>query len=110
MTCQIDGTNVTIRNSLIISSSDTDEIQSCANATIEASALEMAVAGNTDLPAMDPTWFVDFNFGDLHLSGTQPIEISTAAVWLLGDPSTDIDGDPRPSTADTPDFAGADVP
>lgn len=31
-------------------------------------------------------------------------------MWRSGDPSTDIDGDPRPSGDGSPDFAGADIP
>jgi hypothetical protein len=37
-----------------------------------------------------------------------PTEIETAALWETGDPTTDIDGDSRPVTDGTPDFAGAD--
>jgi hypothetical protein len=36
--------------------------------------------------------------------------IDTAAIWQTGDPTTDIDGDPRPSTDGSPDIAGADIP
>jgi hypothetical protein len=31
-------------------------------------------------------------------------------MWQTGDPATDIDGDARPTTDGTPDYAGADVP
>jgi hypothetical protein len=100
-----------IRNSLVVSRAGSAEIQSCTGATITSSALEMQVAGNVDLPEMtDTSRFLNFNTGDFHLSGTQPAEIAMAATWLAGDPSTDIDGDPRPATDGTLDHAGADVP
>ena len=54
-------------------------------------------------------WFFDFEGGDFHLSGTHPAAIETAAIWQLGDPTTDIDGEPRPVTDQGPDFAGADL-
>jgi hypothetical protein len=113
MKCKKDGTHVSIRNSLIVSMSEADEIEECEGVTITTSALEMQFDNNIDLPQMtimDDTWFDGFNDDDFHLSDTAPEEISTAAVWLAGDPSTDIDGHPRPFGPDTSDFAGADVP
>jgi hypothetical protein len=109
--CLLDGANVIIRNSVVVSRSGTDETQSCAGANITTSALEMPIVGNTDLPTMtDTSWFQNFNAGNFRLSGTQPAEISTAAIWLTGDPSTDIDGNPRPTIDGMLDHAGADVP
>lgn len=32
------------------------------------------------------------------------------AIWRTGDPPTDIDGAPRPTSDNTPDYAGADLP
>lgn len=70
----------------------------------------MAVGDNTALGPMNTNWFVPaFNQGDLHLSGTHPVEIETAATWLAGDPATDIDGDARPTMDGAADFAGADL-
>jgi hypothetical protein len=110
--CQVNGANMTVRNSLIVSRNESvAEIQSCAGATITSSALEMTIAGNLDLPEMtDTSWFAGFNTGNFRLSGSQPAEIATAATWLTGDPSIDIEGDPRPSADGTADYAGADVP
>jgi hypothetical protein len=65
--------------------------------------------GNAAAPFMS-AWFVSYAAGDFHLSGTHPAVINTAAIWITGDPPTDIDGDPRPTTDGTPDVAGADVP
>ena len=55
-------------------------------------------------------WFINTVSGDFGLSGMHPVAIDTAAQWTSGDPPTDIDGDPRPTTDGAMDFAGADVP
>jgi hypothetical protein len=104
-----DGSNTTVRNSLLVARTDSDELI-CPNVTITNSALEMAVPGNTELGSMtDTSWFVDGGYaaGDFRLSGTHPEAINTAAVWQTGDPATDIDGTARPTTDGSPDFAGA---
>lgn len=102
---------VTVRNSLIVSRSDDNEI-ACANldATYTATEALLDGMGNVALGAMDVTWFGGFNAGDFLLSATHPATIDTTARWLTDDPSTDIDGDPRPIDDASPDYAGADVP
>jgi hypothetical protein len=57
---------------------------------------------------IEASWFVDIMAGDFHLD-TPPAAVSTSAQWTTGDPSIDIDGDPRPNVDGTPDYAGADV-
>jgi hypothetical protein len=105
-----DGTNTTVRNSLLVARTGSDEL-TCPNVTVTDSALEMDVAGNISLGDMPGiTWFMDYATGDFHLSGSHPAAIDTAATWQTGDPTTDIDGEPRPTTDGSPDFAGADVP
>jgi hypothetical protein len=94
---------------LLVARADTEEL-TCAGVDISASALELDVAGNSALGSMNTTWFINYAGGDFHLSGTHPAAINTAATWTTGDPATDIDGDPRPLTDGSPDFAGADVP
>ncbi len=39
-----------------------------------------------------------------------PAELAEAALWLSGDPETDIDGEARPTTDSTADYVGADIP
>lgn len=54
-----------------------------------------------------------FMFGTSDLGvlvGVSSDMIDTAATWITNDPTTDIDGDPRPMTDGSPDVAGADVP
>jgi len=55
-----------------------------------------------------PTSFVDYLDGDLWLELDHPY--AGIAVWQEGDPLTDIDGDPRPTTQGSFDIAGADIP
>ncbi|WP_106092993.1 right-handed parallel beta-helix repeat-containing protein [Enhygromyxa salina] len=102
-----DGTMSTVRNSLITSTHSDPELD-CPNVSISASALEALVGDNVALGDVEVGWFDGYLSGDFHLSGSQPAATDTAAIWQSGDPSTDIDGDPRP-TQDGPDFAGADV-
>ena len=107
LSCTDNGT-VEIRNSLLASQSADDELQ-CAAATVETSALEMPIEGNTMLPAFDINWFVSYADGNFSLQmDMYPEPLETAAAWREGDPATDINGDPRPTSDGEPDFAGAD--
>jgi len=54
--------------------------------------------------------FAGFGTGDFSLTAMRPPAIDTTAQWNEGDPLTDIDGDPRPTTDGAADYAGADVP
>ncbi len=104
----VTGEASTVRNSIIISRSDDDELV-CPDISITTSALEMPLGDNAELGPMDITWFSDdFAAGDFSLSGAHPLAIEAAATWLDGDPATDINGDARPTTDGMPDFAGAD--
>ncbi len=104
-----DGSSSMMRNSLITSVHADPEVD-CPNLTVSTSALEMSLGDNVSLGDMDVGWFDGYLAGDYHLSGTHPPAIDTAATWLSGDPTTDIDGDPRPTTDQSPDVAGADIP
>jgi hypothetical protein len=107
----VDGNGVVVRNSLIVSAQAADEID-CANAQILSNALEMVLPGNTSLGMMPGLgWFEDYVEGDFHLvADFAPIEIATSAIWQLGDPRGDIEGDARPVFDMATDYAGADVP
>ena len=105
-----DGSTSTVRNSLITSTHADPEID-CPNLTVDTSALEMSLPNNVSLGDVDVAWFADYLNGDYLLTPTHPAAIDTAATWLTGDPSTDIDGtDARPTVDGSPDVAGADVP
>ncbi|NJK31745.1 MAG: hypothetical protein HC927_04610 [Deltaproteobacteria bacterium] len=78
------GDGVTVRNSLLVSRQAAMEVD-CPNVTIETSALEMMLAGNTSLGEMaDLTWFMGYTLGDFHLA-TPPAALGTAATWQPGD-------------------------
>jgi hypothetical protein len=106
-----EGTNTTIRNSLLVAAADSDELV-CPGASVMSSAVEMEnVPGAISLGDMQASWFSNedggYDAGNFFLSGTHPEAINTAAVWQTGDPTTDIEGTPRPTTDGAPDFAGA---
>lgn len=109
------GGSTEIRNSLLATLSSTPEI-SCIGAQVSHSVAESNPGGEGSValgPADESTMtelFVGYSTGDFHLAPSHPIAIDTAALFQLGDPPTDIDGDPRPTVDATPDFAGADVP
>ncbi|MCA9698251.1 MAG: hypothetical protein KC431_12055 [Myxococcales bacterium] len=99
-----------VRNSIILTSGNAAEINNCAGLnTSEGAFLEAdAPAAFNELS----TWFVDVPNADFHLTGTPANvfdAIATFATWNTGDPTTDIDGDPRMSTDGTMDFVGADA-
>lgn len=109
--CSGDGLH-RVRNSIVVAESAGGEVD-CPDAVIENSALESAFGmGNRAVGPVDTAnWFVDFAGGDLHLNAEIPETLFGAvAIWEPGDPSTDIDGDPRPTTAEAPDWCGADIP
>ena len=105
------GDQTTVRNSILVSPAAEPAV-ACSGATIESCVLE----DTTDFPnnaevAFSPTWFVNYATGDFSLNTmTVPAIVTTAAIWQSGDPTTDIDGDLRPTTPGTPDYAGADIP
>jgi len=108
------GATVAARNS-IFAAADTgyDEVQ-CPSLTATRSAAEMNLGGdNVALGNLvlggETAWFANFASGDLHLNAP-PQSLLSAARWQSGDPTTDIDGDDRPTTADAVDVAGADIP
>jgi len=94
------GTNISIRNSIITTRGSTPAL-GCAGAEVSASAIEDS--GMT-------AWFADYNGGDATLTATGQAEFANAAVWELGDPLFDFDGDDRPNRDGAMDYAGADVP
>lgn len=105
-----DGTTTVVRNSLLVA--ETTELElACPGAQVSGSALEQMFADNEVLGEMNIDWFEDYGGQDYHLTTDAPEAIHTAATWKTGDPTIDIDGEPRPVTEDgSQDFAGADVP
>ena len=104
----------TIRNSIVLNHTS-EPGQTCVSAQVDYSVVNTGegqgmgnvVAGPTDLDSI----FVDpatFNNADYHvLDGSIPSDV---ALWQDGDPATDFEGDARPNTDATADYAGWDVP
>ncbi|MEX1363133.1 MAG: hypothetical protein AB1Z98_08405 [Nannocystaceae bacterium] len=106
------GASVTVSDSLVLLQSDNSPV-TCDPATFDHCASEMMLPGadNIDLGSFNDVspWFVNVGTGDFHLA-TPPAQVATAAQWNEGDPSTDIDDMPRPTTDGATDVVGADLP
>lgn len=101
------GGSVKMRNSVLVSESDEDDL-ACSDTDIRNTVAEVLLPGssNLDLGGMQIAWFQDYTLGDFRLTANRPMEIDTAAQWLDGDPTYDIDLNDRNQG---PDFAGAHV-
>jgi hypothetical protein len=93
------GSEVTVRNSIAVGRSGD---LSCAGATVTDSATL------DDVGPYDEMWF-DLDGGDLSL-GSSTADFQDVAIWTLGDPPFDFEGDSRPNSDGDPDYAGADIP
>jgi hypothetical protein len=110
LTCAA-GQTPLMRNNLLVSRQVEPEVD-CDGAELINNALEMDLPGNTSIgpfPATPADWFPQYASGEFYISSALADLVGEAAVWQLGDPTTDIEGDLRPTTDGTPDFAGADV-
>jgi hypothetical protein len=84
---------------------------SCLGLEVDDSAIDtmgLGGGGNLELDDFNAGWFVDAAGGDFHLVAGTAFE--GLGVWHTGDPTVDLDGDPRPDRDGAPDVAGADVP
>ena len=98
------GGSASVRNSIVVNQTNTtgDEV-SCPGVALTNTAVE-----STTTPE---DWFGSgFANGDYFLNAAGQTQFADIAVWELGDPPFDFEGDDRPSTDGAPDFAGADVP
>lgn len=105
-----EASTVVARNSFFVATNDADEVE-CDAASFSFSAAEMSLPGEGTvfLGPMELTWFTNIVQGDLHLN--EPRDgLLRAARWQPGDPTVDIDGDPRVATEGEMGVAGADVP
>jgi len=111
------GTNVTVRNSILLHDNDDGNTNpfSCFDAVISRSAFTGTFGGSNITESVDEiddldaawadAWFENFENGDFHLLDGHPFE--DIARWESGDPTTDLDGTLRPTTDEAPDVAGA---
>ena len=93
-----------VRSSIIVAlgimaTGGVDVACSVADITYTATEASFMGTGNVavgELPFMTPDdWFVDYGTGDLHLQNDGLDLFADIALLQVGDPPTDIDGDPR---------------
>src|SRR5690606_17893169 len=94
------GYDLTIRSSFLLKRFGAGSaLSGCSNATIS----------NTHDDSVDTataqSWFAGWP-GNLRLTAAGKDQFDGVALWQPGDPTTDIDGQPRPTT-EGPDVAGA---
>lgn len=108
--CTVDAGPTEVRNSVVIAfvSPSID----CAGATIEHSAIDDGkMEGDTNLQAVMAdamNWFDPQVAGIYKAKPDTPLK--ELAMWNDGDPKADFNGDPRPATMGSADYAGADRP
>jgi len=97
------GGSTTVRNSIIVSQTNTPGTEvDCPGVSIESSE-ERATQTPSD-------WFgAGFASGDYFLNAAGQTEFANVAIWEDGDPPFDFEGDARPSTDGATDYAGADT-
>lgn len=109
--CSGIGSSITARNSLLFSSpelgSNDCPVSVASNSLVTADSLGPDATIISSDEAAD--LFIAFETGNLHVKPGSLL-LSETAIREAGDPSTDIDGDPRPLTIGALDWAGADVP
>lgn len=109
LVCSPSGT-VEVRGSILIGQDD--GVPDCMDADISYSAINGGApgTGNVDVGSFRTSWFVSYSGEDYHLTPGGFVTFADIAQWQTGDPTTDIDGDPRPTIDNALDYAGADVP
>jgi hypothetical protein len=107
ITCDAAST-VEVRNSVLVAQTGAPEVE--CEGTFEHTAAELDLGGtNTAVGPMSMMWFTGYANGDFWLSPTGASHFEDVARWEEGDPSTDIDGELRPTVDGSPDVAGADL-
>lgn len=103
-----DKETVSVRNSVAINKGLNTL---CEGATVKNTAWSNDPPGSGNI-SVDYTMLAQFLTADMGLAGVYRAIAGTTidqlAMWQVGDPAIDFDGDERPSGANSPDFAGAD--
>ncbi|MEM9459086.1 MAG: right-handed parallel beta-helix repeat-containing protein [Myxococcota bacterium] len=98
----------TVRNSIIASQTMSNAID-----CLGANTVTYSVVADSEYDG-EPTNVALMNYAALNLDGDYELAggsvANDAAQWELGDPTTDINGAPRPAVPGTADYAGADLP
>ncbi len=101
------GIGSSIRNSVLLNEQEGPAID--CGTLYSNNVVDEPRPNNTSVGDLDMTWFSWSEFpGNAHLTNLAPVSFASAAIWQVGDPTVDFDGDPRPTQAGSPDFAGAD--
>lgn len=101
----------TVRNSIVVGA-DLESI-ACSELEVTTSSVDtpgLGGEGNDLLETFEASWFRGVGTGDFHLADPVDTPFAEVARWRTGDPSRDLDGEPRPTRDGTADYAGADVP
>ncbi len=106
ITCTRSAT-VELHDSIVASAAAVDDFL-CDGAVLELD--HVVTKADVGPPPYTFPWFENQYGADLHLRPAGAAVFADYAQWNTGDPTTDIDGDPRPLIDGTPDFPGADVP
>lgn len=70
----------------------------------------VASLGSENVVVLDPTVEIDFAGWPADLRVVDAGALADVALWLQGDPTTDLEGSDRPNKHGLPDIAGADRP
>lgn len=120
LSCSSVADEVVVRNSLIAARGVFDEIACDAatlsvtyTATASPAAAPFPGEGNVgvgEFPQLAPEeWFVDVN-NDFSLQNEGASLMQDVALWVAGDPATDITGVTQRPSREGPDYAGAHIP
>ncbi|MCR9165549.1 MAG: hypothetical protein ACE37F_00845 [Nannocystaceae bacterium] len=93
------GAGVVVRNSILATRGD-NPAQGCSGASVSTTAVE---------DDAETAWFSDYNGGDARLSAAGQTQFADIAIWEVGDPPFDFEGDARPATDGATDYPGADT-
>ena len=91
----VGGETGSIRNSILVGVGSS--IGGCDGLTFENDALDDPGVMGTNVQDVGPTmpaWFSGLGVGDFHLTTTGAMAFGGLATWEVGDPLTDVDGDP----------------
>ena len=106
------GDEVDIRNSIVVSPA-LDSI-SCTVADVSYSVHDnsgpLIGNDNNSVDAFNASWFEDVANSDFHVAAPGVSVFEGRARWELGDPMSDLDGEPRSAYPGQMNFAGADEP
>jgi hypothetical protein len=101
---------VELRNAIVFGKSEASSV-TCPTAMARDSVVDAPGLTGTNVihePVLEPAWFVAPATGNFAVKGGAPFE--GVAVWRVGDPAVDYDGDARITDDGAMDYTGADRP